>query len=239
MKRYIYLLFLLICISARAQTNVYQKVPDIDSTYSAKLTGDFFYESKQYIGEQYFNIDWWDGDILLSTGQKVYGKLLRYSGLFDELIWLNNSNYGKFKLDKLSVDEFWIKDKSEKDFHFKRINLSDTTSTHRLGIYVEVMVTGKLSLYIQRKISVVGYEDEYKNKILSRYYDLKSTPIYYIKLPSNIYLTLNKQSRNALLKLFPKNKNELSKIIRDNRLNVRAEDDFVKIIELMNKVAIF
>lgn len=239
MKHYIYILFLLICISASAQTNVFQKVPEIDSTFSDKLTGDFFYESKQYIGEQYFNNDWWEGDILLSTGQKLYGKLLRYNGLFDELIWLNTSNYGKFKLDKLSVDEFWMKDKSGENFHFKRINVGDTTSTHRLGIYAEVMVTGKLSLYIQRKISAVGYEDEYKNKIIGRYYNLKSKPIYYIKLPSNNYLTLTKLRRVAFLKLFPDKKNTLNKIIRENHLNVREEDDFVKIIELINKEVIF
>jgi len=239
MKHSIYILFLFVCIASNAQTNVLQRIPDIDSTFSAELTGEFFFESKQYIGEQYFNNDWWDGDVLLSSGQRVNGKLLKYNGLFDELIWLNNSNYGKFKLDKLSVDEFWMRKKTGDTIHFKRINVGDTTSIHRMGIYTEVMVTGTLSLCIQRKISAVGYEDEYKNKVLGRYYNLKSKPLYYIKLPENQYLLINKLSNTSFLKLFPDKKDALSKIIRDNHFNAKNENEFVKLIELINREGVF
>jgi len=45
--------------------------------------------------------------------------------------------------------------------------------------------------------------------------------------------------RVVFLKLFPDKKNTLNKIIRENHLNVREEDDFVKIIELINKEVIF
>ena len=76
MKHYINILLLFICISANAQTNVIQRIPNIDSTFTSKLTGEFFYENTHYIGEQFFNKDWADGDILLSNGIMIYKKYL-------------------------------------------------------------------------------------------------------------------------------------------------------------------
>jgi len=83
MKHYINILLLLICITANAQTNVIQTIPDIDSTFTSKLTGEYFYENTHYIGEQFFNKDWTEGDILLSNGTMIYKKSLKYNGLRD------------------------------------------------------------------------------------------------------------------------------------------------------------
>ena len=235
MKHYINILLLLICTSANAQTNVAQKIPDIDSTFTSKLTGEFYYENTHFIGDQFFNKDWADGDILLSNGVMIYHKSLKYNGMIDELIWLNSSNFGKFKLDRSSVSEFWLKNILEHDIHFKRINVSDTSVIHRSDIFAEVKVEGKFSLYIQRRVSVNGYESVKIENDSYGFNVLKNTPRYYIKLPSNHYLMLTKIRRRAFLKLFPENKKAITKIIRDNRLNVKIESDFVKLIELMNE----
>ena len=235
MKHSIYISLLLICISVNAQTNVAPKVPEVDSIFSAKLTGDFFFEGKQYIGEQFYNKDWTEGNILLSTGENIYVKAIKYNGLFDELIWLNTFNYGKFKLDKAFIDEFWFKNTLGDNTHFKRINVCDTINVHRPDIFVEVAVQGKVTLYIQRKISIVGSENVSKNSITYSYDNIEAAPKYYIKLSSNHYLTMNKVRRRAFLNLFPEKKKTISKIIRDNRLNIKIESDFIKVIELMNK----
>ncbi|ADQ79184.1 hypothetical protein Palpr_1035 [Paludibacter propionicigenes WB4] len=235
MKHYINILLLLVCITANAQTNVIQIIPDIDSTFNSKLTGEYFYENTHYIGEQFFNKDWTEGDILLSNGTMIYKKSLKYSGLLDELIWLNSLNYGKFKLDKSSISEFWLKNISENDIHFKRINASDTSAIRRSDIFAEVKVEGKFSLYIQRKVSVIGSENVRNDNTLTSYDDLKNTPRYYIKLPSNQYLMLTKIRRRAFLRLFPEDKKAINKLIKDNHLKIKIESDFVKLIELMNQ----
>ena len=235
MKHYINILLLLICISANAQTNVIQTIPDIDSTFTSKLTGEYFYENTHYIGEQFFNKDWTEGDILLSNGTMIYKKSLKYNGLRDELIWLNSSNYGKFKLDKSSISEFWLKNISDHDIHFKRINVRDTSLTRQPDIFAEVKVEGKLSLYIQRKVSVIGSENVRTDNTVISYDDLKNSPRYYIKLPTNQYLMLTKLRRRAFLRLFPEDKKAINKIIKDNHLKVKVESDFVKLIELMNQ----
>jgi len=235
MKHYLYFAFLLMCIPIHAQTNVGMSVPAIDSTFSAKLTGEFFFEGRQYIGEQYNTKNWIQSDILLSTGEMIYNVSIKYNGLFDEVIWMNTTNFGIFKLDKSFIQEFWIKNEPDSSIHVKRINVSGSDTDHQPDVFVEVVVESKLSLYIQRKISIVGSETIYRNDAFRQFETIEPTPVYYIKLPSNHYLTLNKIRRRAFLKLFPENKKAISKIIRVNDLDISVESDFVKLIELMNK----
>ena len=235
MKNYIYLSLLLICISTNAQINVVAKVPEVDSIFSPKLTGESFYENKNYIGDQYFNIDWADGNLLLSTGEMIYGKYLKYNGLFDELIWLNSINFGAFKLDKSYIAEFWLKNKVGADIHFKKINVSETGNIKPQDIFAEGKVEGNFSFYIQRKISITGTENIIRNGALCQFDNIDATPVYYIKLPTNHYLMMTKLKRRTFLKFFPAKKSVILKMIKDNNLKVEQESDFAKLIELMNK----
>lgn len=229
----------MICISINAQTNDGSKVLEVDSIFASKLTGEFFYEGKQYIGEQYFNKEWTKGDVLLSNGEMIHDKLLKYNGLFDELVWLNTYNFGKFKLDKLFVKEFWLNNLNGSDIHFKRINISDSSKVSEKDIFAEVKVEGKLSLYIQRDITTQWPQSILVDNVLYKYDVLEAEPKYYIELPTNHYLLMKKLRRLSFLRLFPEKKKAINKIIRENHLNIKIESDFVKLIELMNQKAIF
>ncbi len=239
MKNYIYISLLLICIPINSQNNFVLKVPEVDSIFSAKLTGEFFYEKKQYIGDQYFNKDWTEGEILLSTGEMIYGKSLKYNGLFDELVWLNTFNFGKFKLDKSYINEFWFKNRKSPNNHFKQITLVDKGKDSVQNIFVEVIIEGQISLYVQHKISLQWPKYMVVDNIRQKYDVLEATPVYFIKPPSNSYLTLSKLRRKAFLRLFPEKQKEISKIIKDNHLNINIEYDFVKLIGLLNENKIF
>jgi len=50
---------------------------------------------------------------------------------------------------------------------------------------------------------------------------------------------MTKLRRLAFLRLFPEKKKPISKIIRDNHLNIKVESDFLKLIDLINKEEIF
>jgi hypothetical protein len=239
MKRCVYILLLLVCMSTNAQKVILTRAPDVDSIFSTKLTGESFYEDKKYIGEQFLNKDWTKGDILLTTGDIIHDKLVRYNGLFDELVWLNEYNFGKFKLHRSFVNEFWIANTSGTKTHFKRICIGDTSKIHKQDIYVEVKAEGNVSFYIQRRISVVGTENVKKNNILYVCDVIEPTPAYFFKLPSSQYVMMTRLRSRAFLKLFPQNKKVINKLIRENHLNVRDENDCASLIELMNKKAIF
>ena len=78
-------------------------------------------------------------------------------------------------------------------------------------------------------------ENSYKNEVLHEFDDIDATPRYYIKLPTNHYLTMTKLRRRTFLKFFPAKKSVIVKMIKDNNLDVEQESDFAKLIELMNK----
>ena len=235
MKHAIYIL--LFCMTVNAQTNISK----VDSAFLPKLTGKTYIERKGYKGEQFLNKDWMEGDILLSTGVTIHVTKLKYNGLLDEVIWVNPSNFQQFVLDKSYINDFWFKKPTGQDIHFKRINVvvDPLVTSHSSDIFVEVKIEGKISLYIQRKIVVVGDENIFQNGALYLLESIGPTPLYYIKLPSNTYLTLSKVNRRAFLKLFPEQKKDINKLLRNNHLKFKSENDFIQLIELLNKLNYF
>lgn len=223
----------MICISLNAQNNLPSNSV-IDTVFSPKLTGESFFENKQYIGEQYFNNDWERGDILLSTGEMVYNKRLKYNGLFDEVIWMNDTNFGKYQLDKSSISDFWLNSTTGKTIHFKHINIDDTTGGHAIDIFTQVGVEGKVSLYIQRKISITGEANVYINNSLFYFNNIGESPLYFIKNTSNHFTKLSRISQKVLLKVFPEKKKEIAKMMSDNHLNLKTESDLIKVIGWLN-----
>ena len=235
MKHTLCFLFLLISISINAQSNSVKENTDGDTIFSPKLTGEAFIENKQYIGEQYFITDWVKGDILLSTGDIVYNKSLKYNGLFDEVIWMNTSNFSKYKLDKSFISDFWLKRDQGDTIHFKRVNADETNSNHPTEIFVQVGIEGKVSLYIQRKIRIVSEEYMYHNNKLLYYNNIANRPLYYIKLPSTGLTCMNRIHRRTFLRLFPDQKKKISKLLKDHHLNFKTEYDLIKVIGLLNE----
>ncbi|MDD2797266.1 MAG: hypothetical protein PHV20_01605 [Bacteroidales bacterium] len=234
MRNFIYLLLFSICLTSNAQINVVSRIPAPDSTFEPKLTGELFFESQLVIGDQYFNKEWASCDILLTTDELIRDKSAKYNGLYDELIWLNNCNFGKFKIDKSSIKEFWLKNIVGEDIHFKKVNVNAAEKDSLQTIFVEVATEGNISFYIHHKISLQWPQYMVDDNVRRKYDVLKATPVYYIKLPSNRYEIITKLRKKELLHLFPEHQNAISKIIKDNRLNLKLESDFVKAIELLN-----
>jgi hypothetical protein len=235
MKYALYLSTLLICTSINAQTNVPVKAIEAKSIFSSKLTGEAFIEKKGYKGEQFFNIDWMESEILLSTGEEIYGEKLKYNGLLDELIWVNTTSYRQFKVDKSFISDFWLKNGTGNSNHFKRINVNEQKDVHSSDIFAEVGVEGKVSLFIQRRIKVVDEETIFQNGTLYLLESLGTKPLYYIKTPSNHYLLLNRIRKNSFLNLFPEQKKDIAKIMKENHLNLKTENDLIKLIEMLDK----
>lgn len=231
MKYYILIILLLICKNVDAQTI---NMTEVDSIFSTNLTGETYVEFRGYNGSQYYNSEWIDSDILLSTGEKLYNKKFKYNGLLDEVIWLNTSIPGLFQVDKEFICDFWLKKVKDRPIHFKRINVNDTIKNHKSDIFAEVIVEGNVSFYIHRQISVVDVQSIMRDNKLYPYKTIAPTPIYYIKLPTNKYAKLSKLGRISFQKVFPDQKKMIRKLIRENHLDMRTENGLKEMIELMN-----
>lgn len=235
MKHYICLAFLLAAISINAQSNLSTRVSEADTMFLPKLTGEIYIQIQEHKGDLFFNKDYVKGNILLSTGTMVYGQYLKYYGYLDELVWYNASSYKQFILDKSNISEFWLKDSLSNPVHFKRINVRDSTASHQPDIFAEVAVEGKISLYIQRKISFLYDEETYRDKKAFFIKVFGPTPLYYIKLTSNYFIKIARLNRRTFLNLFPEQKKSLSKLIKGNNIDLESEKGWIEMIQSMNK----
>ncbi len=233
MRHSILLVCILFCISAHSQTDTLSLVSDVDTIFIPKLTGETFTDLKKFNGNQYINEDWVEGNILLSSGEMIYKTKIKYNGLLDELIWINSSSLRKIKQDKQQIKEFWYKNIQNESIHFKKISINNPAN-NQSEIFAEVAVEGKVSFYIQRKITKVGEENRYRDDKLYTFDVLGPKSLYYIKLPTNNYVAMTRIRRNSFLKLFPTERKSIVKMLNKNHLNFKTESSVAKIIELMN-----
>ena len=240
MKHTIFVALLMFCIPAFGLTSFPVGVSNVDSVFAPKLTGETFTEFKRFKGNQFITDDWMESDILLTTGQLVHKKNIKYNGLLDQVVWLNPINSGEYMLDKLSVNEFWYKNEMGEPIHFRRISMVDSKTGRRSEVFAEAVVEGKVSIYIQRRIMKVTAENinDEDNKTYSIVV-LGPKPIYYIKLPSGTYFVTDKITRHSFLKLFPDQRKAISKLLSKNHLNFRSESAVIKTIELLNRELFF
>ena len=235
MKRYTYLFFLSICISLNAQTTSKNEAQEADSTFLCELTGETYVEFRGYNGSQYFNDDWAESNILTSTGEMLYGKKLKYNGLLDEVIWLNTDIPRSYKLDRALINDIWFQNIQDKPIHFKRIMIDEPNKSHKSDIFAEVAVEGKISLYIQRKISVLNIQTIKKEGKLYPYKTIGGTPVYFIKLSSDKYFSMSRLNRSSLCKLFPNKKKDIVKLQKQNQINLNTESGLCEMIDSLNK----
>ncbi len=225
MKHLLILAFLGLSASLLAQTG--------DSLFLPKLTGELYVPEARHLGEIFFNNDWTESKILLSSGDTVSGEKINYQGYLDEVIWYNPSNFTPFVLDKAYIRAFWTTDNLGNPVYFKNLQVRDSTNSLK-GIFAQVAVEGRYSLYIQRR--VISLPDEIANGKNGSYIQKAygKSPIYYIKLSSGQFLVLKQLNRRGFLNLFPQQKDALSALIRKNGIRLRTETGLIKVVRLMN-----
>jgi len=205
-----------------------------DSIFTPKLMGEYFVEEARHQGEIFFNNDWAESTILLSSGEKIQGVQLKYQGYLDEVIWLNPANFNSFIVDRAYISEFWSVDKSNQPVHFKHLIVNDSTSSHAKDIFVQVAVEGASSLFIQRR--VLNIPDTYytDNNVTYAQKAYEPSPLYFIQLTSGQLLKLQRLGRHAFMNLFPEQKTNLTALIRRHGIDLRTEEGLMQVVELMN-----
>jgi len=235
MKHTLCLSFLLVCASLTAQPDSKPQIPAKDPGFLTNLTGEVYIEYRGYRGNQYYLNDWVKSDILLTTGEMIYDRELKYNGLLDEVIWLNTAIPGLFKLDKATISDFWLKNTPDNSLHFRRININESTNSHQADIFAEVGVEGKISFFIHHKVSILEEQTITRDGKLYPYKIIGPTPTYYLKINSGRYILLPRLNRKSLLKLFPDQKKDIVKLQKQNHINLKTESGFCEMIILLNK----
>jgi hypothetical protein len=206
-----------------------------DTLFTPKLTGELYVNEDKYVGDLFFNNHWASSKILLTSGAVVEGAKIKYQGYLDEVIWYNTTNYTPFVLDKAYINEFWTTDSLNRPVHFKRLQVSDSTSTKPKDVFVQVAFQGRYSLYIQRKVislpDVVTITDKgaFAKKAFGQ------SPVYYIQPPTGPFLVLRHLGQPAFLSLFPDQKEALKVLIRRYGIRLRTEKGLMEAVERMSR----
>ena len=208
---------------------------NLDSIFEPKLCGEIFRMKTGTLGEQFYNNDWTESDIKLTTGETAVNKLLKYNAFMDEVIWLQADGLRQVQLEKHFIDEVYLKNGKGGSVVFKRMLIKLPRMTDSDDIFVEVLSEKSASLYVFRNVVIQGTVDRIENGVLYSYDRLVSQPVYILSLPDKGTVTFQKIGRSALLKALPEAyKTTVIEIIQRNHLAVRNEDDLIKLVSLIN-----
>lgn len=230
MKLKLLILFFLLHLS----TTLCGQIVTLDSIFEPKLCGTIYEMAGGYKGSQFYNNEWANADILLSSGEIVSNKLLRYNGFTDDVIWKNNVELVEVKLEKHFINEFVFKNFNGKLIRFKRIPAKLPGIVDSTEIFAEVLAESKSLCYVYRKIMVKGYDLKEVNGLTYISDNLVAQPQYLLVLPDKETVVFRHISKRGILKALPEKyrisaKDQLQK----NHLQLKNEDNLKVFVELM------
>jgi hypothetical protein len=228
MKFIFRIIFLLLPSALLAQPSITNDSIEAEKINVQQLTGEKYLDLAYRNINIFFKNHWNKGSIVLPSGDMVNNLLLRYDGLLDQLIWLNDK-IGEVKLDKQNINEFYFYDTLQ--YHFKKLNLSSAIDSS--ATFCQVLYEGNLKLYVSRK---VRQQTEYFEKN-TKYYLYVPRPTYYVLLNNQFY-SISKAKINAIYNAFPDKKDALKQRIKQQKLRVKNEQDFIKTIQIVEDILV-
>lgn len=213
---------------------IYGQTSYLDSIFAPKLSGEIYQKKSGIVGKQFYNDDWEESDIKLSTGEIAVNKFLKYNELEDEVIWLQGDISRQIKLEKHLIDEFCFKNYKGGSVTFKRIHIRLPQMMDSTDIFVEILSERTASLYVFRNVRINGNINSVEGGILYSYVTIVPQPVYILKLPDGQTITFRRINRNILLNALSKEyKTTVKKIVQQNYLSLRTEDDLIKLVRLL------
>lgn len=175
----------------------------------------------------FFRNPYLPGSVFFSSGDSVDGIYLRYSSLDDDVLWLNK-DFGQIKLDKASLTGFRIKS-SDTVFSFKKNILKSTNDS--AGRFYQEIYTGRAKLLALRKVKQISNYVKF-GKQFSVY---APDPQFVLIINNQEYLVKNMKVKE-FYKLFPEKKNQIAQLLKQDRLHISNESDFVTFIRRIEPI---
>ena len=195
------------------------------------LTGDLYeHYYKQYQGTPHLEDKSFKGKVKLVSGD-VYSDLeLNYDIYLDELVYFNPKLQKVIKLDKNSIDEFWL-ESEETGGGYHVVNFHETDSSKVSSGFLFLLLNDTISL-VSKKIKKITSDNNSTNSsaIIGSFYQKETW--YYIL--NNHYIAVPKSARH-LYKQFPAIKKELRTFIKTNHYSLKKEFQIVAVFKEVNK----
>lgn len=198
------------------------------------LSGSLYIPGRKLIGDPYFPREKWiRGDVRLTTGATVKDKLLRYNGYMDELFWLYEGDYSQVKVDRDMIDGF-ILNTPTGGLRFTRITVHVPPLIWNREVLGQVMYEGDISLFCYRRVIETGLGDYLSDDKIYGGRKVRASHLYIIMLPCGKQATISRIRRSSILNLFPENRAEIRRLLRQNRLRPYNEAGLVEAMKLLD-----
>ncbi len=172
-----------------------------------------------YMGERYFG-EWRKGTLYFENGDSVTGVDLRYEKYLDELLFLN-AELKAGVLQKSGIKGFTIYNDHGANFIFIKRYLKLSTDTDTLPHFMQWLIAGNVSLYVNRKV------------VKSDYGKLENADQYYLYYAGRHYQV--RLRRKELLRLPFVSPQAMKALLRKGRIRVNDEAGLVKAITFYNE----
>jgi hypothetical protein len=187
-------------------------------TSDPSLSGSLYTSSGVIDNSVWFNKEWLFADVYLSNGEIVRNKLLKYSGMLDEVLWRQPETNTIIKLDKSSVHRFhFINNEGDTSVYFERLRVKHDVSVDSSEIFGEEIFRGKVSLFIWHTFLVERSEVSAKSGVYYQNDTYTEVPVYYFRFPDNKIVSTKSLNRKSIVALVPDKKSQIINYYKKNK----------------------
>lgn len=205
-----------------------------DEYFEQGLSGKMNITPRRPIGDQHYPAEeWLTGDVLLENGNAIKNKLLRYNGYLDELFWLYEGDYQQIQVDKNMISEFTLHTPAGTQARFRRIGVYSPILIGKDEIFAEILYEGHVSVYSCRRVIETTRGDYRVGDKLIGGIKIKPGHLYIFRLPDNTIRIIQKIRRRNILNLFPDQRREIRRLMREKRLRPRNEKELVEAAKVL------
>lgn len=186
---------------------------------------------KSYIdvqGSPYLQEEWAIGNVELKNGKSYKGVALKYDQVKDVLLFRNEKN--EMNTFAQPVQSFTITNRKDNQPLLFRNGFTPVKNGNENSFY-QVLADGKIQLLV-RKVKKVREDKAYGSATTVRTIEEYTT--YFIA--KNGEPVIIKKNEKAVLEALGGNSTALEAYIRSNKLNVKNDEDLVKLIAYVNSL---
>ena len=183
----------------------------------------------QVKGNAYLNDDWVTGTLYLTNDRTISNVRFKYDN-YGQFVVVYNDKLNRLVLPEPNLVTAFSYNQGNVNRYFKRVNSDFGVKKVHSDYFLEVLYEGNISFYklylkstLPLKVPEMPYIDEFI-----------SEERYYIYLKGNYEIAHLKKS--YLKQRFPQYKKEISHYARTNKLKLKKEADFAKMIAYLGQL---
>lgn len=192
------------------------------------LSGELSVPASSVDPATYFNPEWLSGDIYLSNGEVARNRLIKYSGLVDELLWKEPGSNSIIKLDKELIARFhFLNFKGDTSVSFRKIKIKLNIITDSGEVFGQVIYEGSLSLLVLHAFFIEGREVVFQDGIPYLKNVYAEEPVYIFSYDGNKTFVTRSLNRKSLYAFSSDNKDKIKEFLRTNNTGKSINNSYL------------